>query len=305
MTSTFKPLVTLVALTLAASTAACAAPPSEAYGSSESRISGAHAIGDVVVLTGDGVRLRTGPGSHRTAIASLYKGTTVELLAGADGDTVATPTTAGEHEWYRIKVLSVPAEQDQANVDKEGWIAGSFLDGAATVPDDDNTDETRQEPTDPTPPADGTCEKNDTQMTATRIGDMSDADSDTDASRTARDVVGEWIGSRERWYRVRILDESGMGNPVIRASVTASNLDVTVVFACANAAPSSSTCGWSSTRETSGNTTSCQGETDARLNTHCEGTNVESGEAFVRVRKKADAANRASCSTYTLHMTVN
>jgi lipoprotein-anchoring transpeptidase ErfK/SrfK len=70
----------------------------------------ATAVGELYVVTSDGLRLRSAPGITSSVLASLAKGTTVELIAWAG--------TADGYTWAQV---SVPT------LNKTGYVASAFL----------------------------------------------------------------------------------------------------------------------------------------------------------------------------------
>lgn len=272
-----------LALLSALAFTACAAPSAEETGYGGSNlITGERTIGETVTLSGDGVRLRTGPATSRTAIAALYKGTQVKLLAAEEGAAKALPTDG----FYKVEVVMVPEGQAAENVGKQGWVSSQYLDGTeAPAPEPEEVEE-----------AESCAGANANRAAAKDLGELTDFAS----ARTRVNVQDEQVGAGERWYRMVVKDEGFNGDPQVQVTLSDESLEATVFFVCAGEAGTSSTCDVGTETSLEG-LKGCAGERQAQLSTSCENTNDETGVAVVRVKKKTPSA---TCASYTLSVFV-
>jgi hypothetical protein len=177
-------------------------------------------------------------------------------------------------------------------------VVANFGCGVASTKDDDG----------PTSCPSDAYEPNDTNETATDLGDMQD---DPDSAKSITSSVH--VGTDTDWFKAHIADEGLGGDPVVTVAVS-SGFTVSTWFVCDGRRTSESSClHGSSDYERVGDVEGCRGErvepeldangapigepsddNVATTTTDCSGTSSDNGTLYIRVDRSA--STRTTCS---------
>jgi hypothetical protein len=139
-------------------------------------------------------------------------------------------------------------------------------------------------------------ESNDVPDRATDLGELSDSPNST------KTITGLSAGEGdEDWFQFSVVDGGFGGNPLVKAAVSGSGLEVSVFYLCSSEANYSS-CPVEGEIPDATKGVGCRGRGTATVYTDCSWWN-ESGKAYVRVRK-VGTSDGAQCLSYALTITV-